>query len=64
MGLLGCHATGIPWLCGANTANESRSYKRGLAEPEAPSYLNSRLLGYVTIRYIEPSSHYLGNWEP
>ena len=28
------------------------------------SYLNSRLLDYVTIGYIEPSSHYLGNWEP
>ena len=26
------------------------------------SYLNSRLLGYVTIGYIEPSSHYSGNW--
>ena len=22
------------------------------------------LLGYVTIGYIEPSSHYLGNWSP
>ena len=32
--------------------------------PRAPSYLNSRLLGYVTIGYIEPSSHYLGNWSP
>ena len=29
-----------------------------------PSYLNSRLLGYVTIGYIESSSHYLGNWSP
>ena len=29
-----------------------------------PSYLNSRLLGYVTIGYIEPSSQYLGNWSP
>ena len=27
----------------------------------APSYLNSRLLGCVTIGYIEPTSHYLGN---
>ena len=32
--------------------------------PEAPSYLNSRFLGCVTIGYIEPSSHYLGNWSP
>ena len=32
--------------------------------PTAPSYLNSRLLGYVTIGYIELSSHYLGNWSP
>ena len=32
--------------------------------PRAPSFLNSRLLGYVTIGYIEPSSHYLGNWCP
>ena len=31
---------------------------------EASSYLNSRLLDYVTIGYIEPRSHYLGNWEP
>ena len=30
----------------------------------APSYLNSRLLGYVTTGYIEPSSHSLGNWSP
>ena len=28
----------------------------------APSYLKSRLLGYVTTGYIEPSSHCLGNW--
>ena len=35
-----------------------------LVNPKAPSYLNSRLLGYVTIRYVEPSSHYLGNWSP
>ena len=27
-----------------------------------PSYLNSRLLGSVTIGYIEPRTHYLGNW--
>ena len=33
-----------------------------LPYPRAPSYLNSRLLGNVTIGYIEPSSHYLGNW--
>ena len=32
--------------------------------PRAPSYLNSRSLGYVTIGYIEPSSYYLGNWSP
>ena len=32
--------------------------------PKAPSDSNSRLLGYVTIGYIEPSSHYLGNWSP
>ena len=32
--------------------------------PRAPNYLNSRLLGYVTIGYMEPSSHYLGNWSP
>ena len=32
--------------------------------PRAPSYLNSRLLGYVTIGYIEPRTHYLGNWSP
>ena len=32
--------------------------------PRPPSYLNSGLLGYVTIGYIEPRTHYLGNWEP
>ena len=32
--------------------------------PRAPSYLNSRLLGYVTIGYAEPSSHHLGDWGP
>ena len=30
----------------------------------APSYLNSRLLGYVTIGYVEPGTHYVGNWSP
>ena len=30
----------------------------------APSYLNSRLLGFVPIGYIEPRTHYLGNWSP
>ena len=35
-----------------------------LLNPRAPSYLNSRLLGCVTIGYVEPSSHYLGNWSP
>ena len=32
--------------------------------PRAPSYLNSRLLGCVTIGYKEPRTHYLGHWEP
>ena len=32
--------------------------------PRAPSCLNSRLLGYVTTVYLEPSSQYLGNWSP
>ena len=32
--------------------------------PRAPSYLNSRLLVYVTIGCIEPRTHYLGNWSP
>ena len=32
--------------------------------PRAPSYLNSKLLAYVTIGYIEPRTHYLGNWSP
>ena len=32
----------------------------------ATSYLNggTGLLRYVTTGYMEPSSHYLGNWEP
>ena len=29
-----------------------------------PVNLNSRLLGYVTIEYVEPRTHYLGNWSP
>ena len=33
-------------------------------DPTAPSYLNRRLLGCVPIGYVEPSSHYLGNWKP
>ena len=33
-------------------------------DPKAPSYLNGRLLGYVTIGNIEPRTHYLGNWSP
>ena len=32
--------------------------------PRTPNYLNSRLPGYVTIGYIEPRTHYLGNWSP
>ena len=32
--------------------------------PRAPSDLNGRLLGYVTIGYIEPRTHDLGNWSP
>ena len=32
--------------------------------PRTPSYLNSRLPGYVTIGDIEPRTHYLGNWSP
>ena len=35
-----------------------------LLYPKDPSYLNSRLLGYVTIGYREPRTHYLGNWSP
>ena len=35
-----------------------------LSSPRAPSYLNSGLLGYVTIGYLGPRTHYLGNWSP
>ena len=35
-----------------------------MVNPRAPSYLSSRLVGYVTIGYIEPSSHDLANWSP
>ena len=35
-----------------------------LYNPRAPTYLNSRLLGYVTIGYMETSSCYLGTWSP
>ena len=38
---------------------------RGLGfRVRAPSYLNSRLLDNVAIGYIEPRTHYLGNWSP
>ena len=37
---------------------------RELSIPRAPGYLISRLLGYVTIEYIKPGSHYLGNCGP
>ena len=30
----------------------------------ASSYLNTRLRGYVTRGYIEPRTHYVGNWSP
>ena len=43
------------------TSGEMRTW---LYSPRAPSYLNSGLLGCVTIGYIEPSSHSLGNWSP
>ena len=32
--------------------------------PSAPSFLNSRLLSYVTVGHTEPSFNYLGSWEP
>ena len=32
--------------------------------PKAPSYLNNWFLGYVSIEYIEPRTHYLGSWSP
>ena len=35
-----------------------------MCSPRASSYLKSRLLGYVTIGYIEPRAHYLGIWNP
>ena len=35
-----------------------------VAVPRAPSHLNNRLLGNVTIGNIEPRTHYLGNWSP
>ena len=31
-------------------------------KPRAPSHLNTRLLRYVTIGYIEPRTHFFGNW--
>ena len=31
---------------------------QALEVPRAPSYLNSRLLGYVTIGFMEPRTHY------
>ena len=35
-----------------------------VSSPRAPSYLTSRLMGYVTRGYIEPRTHYVGNWSP
>ena len=33
-------------------------------KPRAPSCLNSRLLGNVTVGHTEPRTHVLGNWRP
>ena len=33
-----------------------------MKSPRDPRHLNSRLLGYATVGYIEPRTHYLGNW--
>ena len=35
-----------------------------LSTPKAPSYLISKLQGYVAIEYIGPRTHYLSNWSP
>ena len=32
--------------------------------PRAASYVNSRLLGFVTVGNIELTARYLGNWSP
>ena len=57
--VLGLWGLGQVWSiapkCGAN---------RAFIYPRAPTYLHSRLLGYVTIGYVEPRTHYLGNWSP
>ena len=37
---------------------------QSLYTPWAPSFLKSRLLGYATIGYIEPRTHYSGDWSP
>ena len=34
------------------------------AKPRAPTYLMSRLPGYVPIGYIGPRTHYLVHWSP
>ena len=38
----------------------SHAFSKG--NPRAPSYLNSRLLGYVIIGYMEPRTHHSSNW--
>ena len=54
---------GAPLLCCC--AAEVGEVRLFILNPSSPSYLNSRLLGYVTIGKIEePRTHYLGNWSP
>ena len=45
-------------------AQMSSSIQISNPDPKAPSYLNSRLLGYVAIGCLEPRTHYSGNWSP
>ena len=41
-----------------------QGHKKILIDPRAPSYLNSRLLVYVTIGYTVPRTHDIGSWSP
>ena len=48
----------------SSTSNGFGFRFQGLGRPKAPSYLNNKFLGHLTIEYIEPRTHYLGNWSP
>ena len=44
--------------------HEEPGWKSTTPYSRAPSYQNNRLLGFLTIEYMEPGTYYLGTWSP